>query len=218
MEWAQVHPQSSGYASVTYVHVGASHCRPPAANSRSVPGDPLSWRWPLGDGVIGSPQAFGALQSRFESESPTQQPREGCSPAVPENPAAAPVAVVVLAAGEGTRMKSRALPKVLHGFAGRSLLGHVLAAGAPLGATQTLVVVGHRRDEVTAHLDEVAPDAVPVVQAEQNGTGHAVRLALEAVPADAAGVVVVVPGDAPLLTPDTLAALVDEHLRAEAAA
>jgi len=118
--------------------------------------------------------------------------------------------VVVLAAGEGTRMKSRKLPKVLHGFAGRSMLEHVLAATAPLNATRTIVVVGHRRDEVTAHLAEVAPEAVPVVQAEQLGTGHAVRLALEAVPAGP-GTVIVLPGDAPLLTYDTIVTLFDEH-------
>jgi bifunctional UDP-N-acetylglucosamine pyrophosphorylase/glucosamine-1-phosphate N-acetyltransferase len=127
-------------------------------------------------------------------------------------------AVVVLAAGEGTRMKSRAQPKVLHGFAGRSMLGHVLAAAAPLGAARTVVVVGHRRDEVVAHLAEIAPAAEPVVQAEQHGTGHAVRLALEAVPADAAGTVVVLPGDAPLLTDSALARLVAAHEGSAAAA
>ena len=108
-------------------------------------------------------------------------------------------------------MKSAALPKVLHGFAGRSLLGHVLAAGAPLQAEHTVVVVGHRAEEVRAHLQEIAPDAVAVLQAEQHGTGHAVRLALDALPADANGTVVVVPGDAPLLTAEALAALTDEH-------
>ena len=123
--------------------------------------------------------------------------------------------VVVLAAGEGTRMRSRKLPKVLHGFAGRSLLEHVLAAAAPLSATRTVVVVGHRRDEVTAHLAEVAPEAVPVVQAEQHGTGHAVRLALEAVP-PGPGTVVVLPGDTPLLTAETLQQLVGEHVDASA--
>jgi bifunctional UDP-N-acetylglucosamine pyrophosphorylase/glucosamine-1-phosphate N-acetyltransferase len=129
-----------------------------------------------------------------------------------------PLAVVVLAAGEGTRMKSRATPKVLHGFAGRSLLGHVLAATAPLGAAHTVVVVGHRRDEVTAHLAEIAPDARAVVQEQQNGTGHAVRVALGSVPADATGTVVVVPSDAPLLRAETLAELVAMHSSAGAAA
>jgi bifunctional UDP-N-acetylglucosamine pyrophosphorylase / glucosamine-1-phosphate N-acetyltransferase len=123
----------------------------------------------------------------------------------------APLALIVLAAGEGTRMKSAALPKVLHGFAGRSLLGHVLAAGEPLQSEHTVVVVGHRADEVRAHLDRIAPDAVAVLQAQQHGTGHAVRLALDAIPADASGTVVVVPGDAPLLTPAALDALVRAH-------
>ena len=131
---------------------------------------------------------------------------------------ATPLAVIILAAGEGTRMKSTTLPKVLHGFAGRSLLGHVLAAAQPLGAAHTVVVVGHRRDEVSAHLREIAPAATPVVQAEQNGTGHAVRLALEAVPADAVGTVIVLPGDAPLLQPESLAALVALHADEDAAA
>jgi bifunctional UDP-N-acetylglucosamine pyrophosphorylase / glucosamine-1-phosphate N-acetyltransferase len=129
-----------------------------------------------------------------------------------------PTAVIVLAAGEGTRMKSRTLPKVLHGFAGRSLLGHVLAAAEPLGAAQTVVVIGHRRDQVAAHLEQIRPDARPVVQDQQLGTGHAVRLALDAVPGDAGGTVVVVPGDTPLLTPETLAALVGEHTSSGAAA
>jgi len=115
-------------------------------------------------------------------------------------------------------MRSTALPKVLHGFAGRSMLGHALAAVGPLDATQTVVVVGHRRDEVTAHLAEIAPEAIPVVQDEQNGTGHATRLALAAVPDDLVGTVLVLPGDAPLLQPDTLAALVDAHEASSAAA
>ena len=120
-----------------------------------------------------------------------------------------PLLVVVLAAGEGTRMRAGALPKVLHGFAGRSLVGHALAAFAPLNADQTIVVVGHRRDEVTAHLAEIAPEAVAVVQAEQNGTGHAVRIALEAAD-DEDGTVIVVPGDAPLLTVDSAVGLFDD--------
>jgi bifunctional UDP-N-acetylglucosamine pyrophosphorylase/glucosamine-1-phosphate N-acetyltransferase len=134
---------------------------------------------------------------------------------------APPTAVIVLAAGEGTRMKSRTLPKVMHGFAGRSLLGHVLAAAAPLQAKQTVVVVGHGRARVIEHLDavrELAGPAQPVVQDEQHGTGHAVRIALEAVPADSGGAVLVLPGDAPLLTPQTLARLLAEHAASRAAA
>ncbi|HST67370.1 MAG TPA: bifunctional UDP-N-acetylglucosamine diphosphorylase/glucosamine-1-phosphate N-acetyltransferase GlmU, partial [Mycobacteriales bacterium] len=122
---------------------------------------------------------------------------------------ARPTAVVVLAAGEGTRMRS-ATPKVLHALAGRSLVGHVLAACAPLGAGATLVVVGAGRDAVTAHLAAIAPDATPVVQAEQRGTGHAARIALDAAPG-VDGTVLVLPGDAPLLRTETLTRLVEEH-------
>jgi bifunctional UDP-N-acetylglucosamine pyrophosphorylase / glucosamine-1-phosphate N-acetyltransferase len=120
-----------------------------------------------------------------------------------------PTAVVVLAAGEGTRMRS-ATPKVLHELAGRSLVGHMLAACAPLGPDATLVVVGAGRDRVTAHLAEIAPQAQAVVQTEQRGTGHACRVALEAVP-DVDGTVLVLPGDAPLLRAETLRRLVGEH-------
>ena len=108
-------------------------------------------------------------------------------------------AVVVLAAGEGTRMRS-AVPKVLHEVAGRSLLGHVLAAVGPLGARRTLVVVGAGREAVTASLP---PGAQAVVQEEQRGTGHAVRTALDAAP-DVTGTVLVLYGDMPLLTTETL--------------
>ncbi len=114
--------------------------------------------------------------------------------------------VVVLAAGEGRRMVSRT-PKVLHPLCGRTMLGHVLAAIRPLHAEQTLVVVGHGRDEVTATLPATA---TAVVQERQGGTGHAVRTALEHASVTA-GTVLVVPGDAPLLTAETLAALLAAH-------
>ena len=130
---------------------------------------------------------------------------------------AANLAVIVLAAGEGTRMKSRALPKVLHGFAGRSMVGHVLAATAPLEAAQTAVVIGHRREEVAAHLDDIAPEAATAIQAEQRGTGHAVRIALAEI-VEGEGTVLVLPGDAPLLRAQTLQALLDEHHRSGASA
>src|SRR3712207_1240921 len=90
-------------------------------------------------------------------------------------------AVVVLAAGQGTRMRS-ATPKVLHTLGGRSMLGHVLAAAAPLAAGTTVVVVGSGRDQVEAHLADIAPGALAVVQEEQLGSGHAAEVALAAVP------------------------------------
>jgi bifunctional UDP-N-acetylglucosamine pyrophosphorylase/glucosamine-1-phosphate N-acetyltransferase len=117
--------------------------------------------------------------------------------------------VVVLAAGEGKRMKS-AVPKVLHSMLGRTLLGHVLVAAEAARAEQTVVVVGHKAEQVREHLAEVAPAAVPVLQAEQNGTGHAARIALDAVP-DVAGTVVVLCGDTPLLRPETVASMIEAH-------
>ncbi|MFL6057171.1 MAG: bifunctional UDP-N-acetylglucosamine diphosphorylase/glucosamine-1-phosphate N-acetyltransferase GlmU [Actinoallomurus sp.] len=121
-----------------------------------------------------------------------------------------PAAVIVLAAGEGTRMKSRTTPKVLHELGGRSLVGHVLAAARDLRPERVVVVVGHGRDKVVEHLAEIAPDAVAVVQEEQNGTGHAVRIVLEAV-GTPTGTVVVTNGDHPLLRGETLAELVRTH-------
>ncbi|MFJ9040463.1 bifunctional UDP-N-acetylglucosamine diphosphorylase/glucosamine-1-phosphate N-acetyltransferase GlmU [Streptomyces sp. NPDC102406] len=123
-----------------------------------------------------------------------------------------PAAVVVLAAGEGTRMKS-ATPKVLHELCGRSLVGHVLAAARELDPEQLVVVVGHEREKVTAHLGAVDAEVRTAVQAEQNGTGHAVRVGLEGLAPEGAldGTVVVVCGDTPLLTGETLAELTATH-------
>jgi bifunctional UDP-N-acetylglucosamine pyrophosphorylase/glucosamine-1-phosphate N-acetyltransferase len=121
-------------------------------------------------------------------------------------------AVVVLAAGQGTRMRSRT-PKVLHALGGRSMLGHVLAAAEPLGAAATVVVVGAGRDAVEEHLARIAPAALPVVQEEQRGSGHAAAVALAAVP-DLEGPVLLVNGDAPLLRAETVAAFVREHVTA----
>jgi bifunctional UDP-N-acetylglucosamine pyrophosphorylase/glucosamine-1-phosphate N-acetyltransferase len=123
-------------------------------------------------------------------------------------------AVVVLAAGQGTRMRS-ATPKVLHAVGGRSMLGHVLAAAGPLGAAATVVVVGSGRAAVEEHLAQIAPGALPVVQEEQRGSGHAAAVALDAVP-DLEGPVLLVNGDAPLLRTETVTALVDAHREAGA--
>ncbi|MDF2267036.1 bifunctional UDP-N-acetylglucosamine diphosphorylase/glucosamine-1-phosphate N-acetyltransferase GlmU [Streptomyces coacervatus] len=121
-----------------------------------------------------------------------------------------PAAVVVLAAGEGTRMKS-ATPKVLHEICGRSLVGHVLAAARELEPENLVVVVGHAREKVTAHLAEIDPAVRTAVQAEQNGTGHAVRIALESLGGSVDGTVVVVCGDTPLLSGETLRQLAATH-------
>ncbi|MCX5265398.1 bifunctional UDP-N-acetylglucosamine diphosphorylase/glucosamine-1-phosphate N-acetyltransferase GlmU [Streptomyces sp. NBC_00199] len=121
-----------------------------------------------------------------------------------------PAAVVVLAAGEGTRMKS-AIPKVLHELCGRSLVGHVLAAARELDPENLVVVVGHAREKVTAHLAEVDAAVRTAVQEEQNGTGHAVRMGLEQLGGGVDGTVVVVCGDTPLLTGATLAELAATH-------
>ena len=123
-----------------------------------------------------------------------------------------PVAVIVLAAGEGTRMKSR-IPKVLHPLCGRSMLGHVLAAAGELDPQRTVIVAGHRREEVSAEAVRYAADAIVVVQDRQAGTGHAVRMVIEAL-GIMPGVVLVTYGDMPLLRAQTLAELVREHAAA----
>ncbi|MFI2610290.1 bifunctional UDP-N-acetylglucosamine diphosphorylase/glucosamine-1-phosphate N-acetyltransferase GlmU [Kitasatospora sp. NPDC018619] len=123
-------------------------------------------------------------------------------------------AVVVLAAGGGTRMKSNKLPKVLHEVCGRSLVGHAVSAARELTPEQLVVVVGHQREQVVAHLAEHYPATRTAVQEEQNGTGHAVRTALESLAADGValdGTVIVTAGDSPLLTGETLRRLAEAH-------
>ncbi|MBN6051197.1 bifunctional UDP-N-acetylglucosamine diphosphorylase/glucosamine-1-phosphate N-acetyltransferase GlmU [Nonomuraea sp. RK-328] len=120
-----------------------------------------------------------------------------------------PAAVIVLAAGEGTRMKSQT-PKVLHEVCGRALLDHMLDAARDLGPERLIVVIGHARERVGAHLAETSPDALAVVQREQRGTGHAVRTVLDEVGA-IDGTVLVTYGDVPLLRAETLAALLARH-------
>ncbi len=145
----------------------------------------------------------------------------------------APAAVIVLAAGEGTRMKS-STPKMLHTLAGRSLLGHVLVAARSLDPALLAVVVRHDRDRVAEHAVSVDPDAVVVDQDEIPGTGRAVQCALAALDAKAhaqallhgvpdgeegrgagdglEGPVVVTAGDTPLLDGGTLAQLLAAHV------
>ncbi|WP_066371787.1 bifunctional UDP-N-acetylglucosamine diphosphorylase/glucosamine-1-phosphate N-acetyltransferase GlmU [Herbidospora mongoliensis] len=119
-----------------------------------------------------------------------------------------PAAVIVLAAGEGTRMKS-ATPKVLHEVCGRTLVGHMVHAAQELEPARLIVVVGHARERVEGHLSAY-PDVTAVVQEQQNGTGHAVRIVLENVGV-IEGTVLVVYGDTPLLRGSTLAGLLERH-------
>ena len=115
---------------------------------------------------------------------------------------------IVLAAGEGTRMKSQN-PKVLHSIAGRTLLGHVLHSLESLNPKSIRVVVGSGREEVESHLAQIAPDAIAVFQAERNGTGHAVQIAIDGVKSN--GLALILAGDTPMLSAGTLQEFVAAH-------
>ena len=122
--------------------------------------------------------------------------------------------MIVLAAGGGTRMKSKTM-KVLHPIAGRSMIGHVLAAVSSVEPHRVVAVVGHQREQVGPHIQELLPEAVLAVQESQDGTGHAVRIAWEALdPADRSGTVLVAYGDTPLLEGESLRAFAADHLQA----
>ena len=123
--------------------------------------------------------------------------------------APSPVAVIILAAGEGKRMKS-SRSKLLHEIAGHSMLSYAVTAATEVQPEHVVVVVGHLRDQVEAHLAEIAPHVLIAVQDQQLGTGHAVEVALGQL-ADLNGDVIVTMGDVPMLTGDTLAALLAEH-------
>jgi bifunctional UDP-N-acetylglucosamine pyrophosphorylase/glucosamine-1-phosphate N-acetyltransferase len=121
---------------------------------------------------------------------------------MPDNP----VFAAVLAAGKGTRMRSNRA-KVLHTICGVPMVNYAISALKPLQPHRTLVVVGHQADEVRSVLP---PGAEPVLQKEQNGTGDAVRVALESIE-DEEGTLLVVNGDGPLISDGTLARLVERH-------
>jgi bifunctional UDP-N-acetylglucosamine pyrophosphorylase / glucosamine-1-phosphate N-acetyltransferase len=123
--------------------------------------------------------------------------------------------VIVLAAGGGTRMKSKTM-KVLHPLCGRSMIGHVLAAVQAVEPQRVVAVVGHQREQVSAHILQLMPDAVLAVQEAQEGTGHAVRVAMESL-GTTSGTVIVAAGDTPLLQGESLRAFAEEHEAAERA-
>jgi len=126
------------------------------------------------------------------------------------------LAIIVLAAGQGTRMKS-SLPKLLHPLAGVPIVSHVLATARALDAAHVVTVVRHERDRLAALVAEDLPESLIVDQDEIPGTGRAVEQAVAALPADFEGDVLVINGDVPLLDADTLTAFVAAH-RASAAA
>ncbi|TGY35642.1 bifunctional UDP-N-acetylglucosamine diphosphorylase/glucosamine-1-phosphate N-acetyltransferase GlmU [Microbacterium laevaniformans] len=132
-----------------------------------------------------------------------------------ENTLDASLAVVILAAGQGTRMRS-SLPKVLHRIGGRPLVGHVLDTARDLSPAHVLVVVRHERDLVADAVTGISPEVVVVDQDEIPGTGRAVEVALDAVP-DFDGDVLVLSGDVPLLDAETLSALIRDHRSSRAA-
>jgi bifunctional UDP-N-acetylglucosamine pyrophosphorylase/glucosamine-1-phosphate N-acetyltransferase len=133
-----------------------------------------------------------------------------------------PLAAVVLAAGEGTRMRS-STPKVLHPLCGRPMLLHLLDSLVALPLDRVVVVVGHAAERVTKTLQEQLATEMPiefVEQRVQRGTGDAASVGLTAFPDDVDGEhdVVIIPGDLPLLRPETIAELARRHRSSEAAA
>ncbi|MGH9187191.1 MAG: NTP transferase domain-containing protein, partial [Acidimicrobiales bacterium] len=131
-----------------------------------------------------------------------------------------PLSALVLAAGEGTRMRS-ARPKPLHLLCGRAMVVYVLDALADCEVERAVIVVGHGAERVTKTLQDQAPDiAVDFVEQHvQRGTGDAVSVGLTAFPDDDFddGDLLVLPGDTPLLRPETVAGLVREHRLSDAA-
>lgn len=121
-----------------------------------------------------------------------------------------PAAVIVLAAGAGTRMKSE-LPKVLHPMCGEAMVGHALRAAHGTGAPHVVAVVRHKRDQVVSAIEALDSDVVFADQDDVPGTGRAVECGMEALAEDLTGTVVVTYGDVPLLQASTLRDLVASH-------
>lgn len=121
------------------------------------------------------------------------------------------LAVVVLAAGEGTRMKS-AKPKVMHEIAGLPLLGHALATASSLGAAHVIPVIRYKKELISEYIRAFYPGVTIAEQDDVPGTGRAVECALDALPVDFNGAVIVTSGDVPLLDVATLESLLDAHL------
>ncbi len=128
------------------------------------------------------------------------------------------VSAIVLAAGAGTRMRSNR-PKPLHRICGRPMVLHVVHALEKLQPAHTVLVVGHGAEQVTERVQDEAPGWANVTfaeQIEQNGTGDAAAIGMAGLAGDdyddEDAIVVIMPGDTPLLTPDTLDELVATHV------
>ena len=126
------------------------------------------------------------------------------------------LAIIVLAAGQGTRMKS-SLPKLLHPLAGVPIVSHVLATARALDAAHVITVVRHERDLLAAVVAEDLPGSTIVDQDEIPGTGRAVEQAVAALPVDFDGDVLIINGDVPLLNAATLASFIASHRQGAAA-
>ncbi|MFM8927126.1 MAG: bifunctional UDP-N-acetylglucosamine diphosphorylase/glucosamine-1-phosphate N-acetyltransferase GlmU [Rhodoluna sp.] len=127
------------------------------------------------------------------------------------------LAVVVLAAGEGTRMRS-ATPKVMHEIAGLPMLGHALATANSIGAKYIIPVIRHERDALEAYIHAFYPNSHVAHQDEIPGTGRALECGLNVLPADFNGAILVTSADVPLLDVQTLESMLDVHLSSKASA
>lgn len=127
------------------------------------------------------------------------------------------LAIVILAAGKGTRMNDPSRAKVMYELNGKPMIHFVVDAASSIKASRILIIVGYQKESVMEFIRVSCPEAEAVVQAEQLGTGHAV-MQTEAALEGFRGDVLVLSGDVPLLRPDTLAAFVTHHRESGAVA
>jgi bifunctional UDP-N-acetylglucosamine pyrophosphorylase / glucosamine-1-phosphate N-acetyltransferase len=128
-----------------------------------------------------------------------------------------PLVTVILAAGQGKRMQDPTKPKVLYELAGTPLIGHVLAQAKSVESSRTIVIVGFGRDKVIEYVKSVSPQSEFAVQDQQLGTGHALQQTTSVLEGFD-GNILILYGDVPLLTNETIANLLDAHRSAGARA
>jgi len=152
--------------------------------------------------------------SKFRNSTPSPNARAAASHGAGGPSIVSPrVAIAIMAAGKGTRLKSK-LPKVLHEVGGKTLLAHVIAAATHVvPPNDVFAIIGHEADRVRAAVENTGVNFI--VQSEQRGTGHALMVARQ--PLDAYDHVIVLSGDAPQITPQTVASLLNFHLDEQAA-